>query len=223
MRTTVVEFADQCEAMFRSQGLAMDALMVTLTFRDSFTYDKGAVSEYVHRQRAWLQRRNVPHAYAWVLELQRRGVPHYHVLWFVPAGTRLPMPDTLGERQRRAFWEHGMTRIEKARRGPAYITKYASKGDILGDDGEKKPIPRGARIFGIGGEPKARRLAYWRALPAYVRAASTPGEVIRRAPGGGFVVVDTGVWMPAQWELTWQKLPDERWRMTLRRKAAASG
>jgi hypothetical protein len=221
MRLTVVEFADQCEAIFRSAGMSMDAVMATLTFRAADCYDRGAVSDYVHRQRAWLQRRGIPHAYAWVLELQKRGVPHYHVLWFVPTGQKLPMPDRIAKRQRRAFWPHGLSRIELARRGPAYITKYASKGDVYDAEGDRRSIPRGARIFGVGGEPQARRHAYWRAQPAYVREATTPGDVIRRAPGGGFFVVDTGIWIPSQWELITEPIADGRWRTTLRKKLGA--
>jgi hypothetical protein len=129
------------------------------------------------------------------------------------------MPDCLAARQRKAFWPHGMTRIEKARVGPAYITKYASKGDILGDNGEPRPMPRGARIFGVGGPPEARRHAYWRALPAYVRAETTPDDVIRRADkGGGFVVLTTGVWIPSQWTMEWQAIAGGRWLLRLKRK-----
>jgi hypothetical protein len=74
----------------------------------------------------------------------------------------------------------GPYRIELARLGPANIVKSASKGD------QGRPLPRGARPYGVGGFHSAKRLAQWRALPAYVRDRTEQGDSIRRAKGGSY-------------------------------------
>jgi hypothetical protein len=168
--------------------------MVTLTYGPGSEYSPRQITEYVRRMRGWLESRRIVYAYEWVLELQRRGAPHYHVLWWVPVGIRLPKPDLAEGRQRKPLWPLGLTRIERARCGPAYITKYASKGD---DD---RAIPKGARLFGVGGFDSAKRLAQWRALPAYVRNRTLEGDVVRRASGGEWYVRTTGEYIRSEWE-----------------------
>jgi hypothetical protein len=170
----------------------------------------------VKRMRGWLEARNIVYAYEWVLEMQLRGAPHYHVLWWVPSGLRLPKPDTATGRQRKALWPCGLTRIEKARCGPAYITKYASKGD------QGRSLPKGARLFGVGGFDSAKRLAQWRALPAYVRNRTSEGDVVRKAAGGGWVVRSTGEHIPSEWLRTVQWGPGYC-RVTLVRLAVDDG
>lgn len=87
-----------------------------------------------------------------------------------------------------------MTRVELARCGPAYIMKYASKGTNGG------VLPKGARLYGVGGFDMAKRVAQWRALPAYIREQTSEGDVVRRAKGGGWLVRDAGVHIESAWE-----------------------
>ena len=112
------------------------------------------------------------------------------------------------------MWGLGLTRIERARSGPAYITKYASKGD------EGRALPRGARLFRIGGFDTAKRLAQWRALPAHVREKTEEGSTVRRALGGGWFVRETGEHIPSLWlrEVTSR---GGYWTVVMRRRALA--
>src|SRR5690606_16986167 len=96
--------------------------------------------------------------YVWVLELTKAGKPHYHVMVWLPAGVLLEKPDRSGA------WPHGMSRIEWARNAVGYLVKYASKGT----DGIN--LPRGARLFGVGGLNADSRLKRaWAMLPRYQR------------------------------------------------------
>jgi hypothetical protein len=180
--------------LFAQAGIAVQAIMVTLTYKPGVVYSPRQITEYIRRTCGWLEPRGMLFAYEWVLELQKRGAPHYHVIWWVPFGSRMPMPDLASGRQRKPLWPHGMTRIEPARSGPAYIMKYTSKGS---DEGR---FPKGARLYGVGGFDTAKRIAQWRALPAYIRDRTAVGEIVRRAKGGGWLVRDSGEHIPSAWE-----------------------
>lgn len=190
----VSHHADTVRDLFAAAGVPVQCIMVTLTYAPGVDYSPRQITEYMRRQCAWLDVRDILFAYEWVLELQQRGAPHYHVLWWVPLDSRLPMPDRVTGRQRKAFWPWGMSRIELAFCGPAYITKYASKGT------EGRALPKGARLYGVGGFDSAKRIAQWRALPAYVRDKTTEGDIVRRAKGGGWVVRGTGEHIPSAWQ-----------------------
>ena len=195
MKLVVGHHADTVRDLFAQASVPIQCIMVTLTYAPGTDYSPRQITEYVRRTSAgWLDSRNIVFAYEWVLELQRRGAPHYHVLWWVPLRTRLPMPDVVTGRQTKPLWPWGMTRIERAYCGPAYITKYASKGTDGG------AFPRGARLYGVGGFDTAKRVAQWRALPAYIRDQTAEGEIVRRAKGGGWVVRASGEHIPSAWE-----------------------
>jgi len=193
MKLVVGHHADTVRELFAQSGISVEAIMVTLTYAPGAFYSPRQITEYVRRMCGWLERRNIVFAYEWVLELQQRGAPHYHVIWWVPAKVRIPMPDRIAARQRKALWPYGMTRVELARSGPAYIMKYASKGTNGGI------LPKGARLYGVGGFDTAKRIAQWRALPAYIRNQTTEGDVVRRAKGGGWLVRDTGLHIESAW------------------------
>lgn len=169
MKLVVGHHADTVRDLFAQAGIAVDCIMVTLTYAPGVAYSPRQITSYVRRMCGWLDTRSITFAFEWVLELQQRGAPHYHVIWWVPAGTRLPMPDCTRGRQRKPLWPFGMSRIELARSGPAYIMKYASKGTNGGT------LPKGARLYGVGGFDTAKRVAQWRALPAYIRDKTTEG------------------------------------------------
>lgn len=165
-------------------GFRTDCLMLTLTYAEADAWRPRHLSAFLNTAKEWLSRRRIPRRYQWVLELTKAGRVHYHVLFWVPHGVKLPKPDDAG------WWRHGMTRIEKARRGPAYITKYASKG--CGDD---EAIPKGARLFGVGlsgstEADRAERVGNHRAgLPRWLRE-STAGRCSRVR--GGWLERDSG-------------------------------
>lgn len=194
LRLIVGHHADTVRDLYAESGVRCQCIMVTLTYAPGAEYSPRQVTEYVRRMRAWLEQRKIAYAYEWVLEMQKRGAPHYHVLWWIPVGMKLPMPDSVTGRQRKRLWPWGLTRIEIARSGPAYIVKYASKGD------QDRPLPRGARLYGVGGFDSAKRLAQWRALPAYVRDRTEQGSSVRRATGGGWLVRESGEHIPSEWE-----------------------
>ena len=194
LRLVVGHHADTVRDLFAASGVRCQCVMVTLTYAPGAEYSPRQITEYVKRMRAWLEQRKIAYAYEWVLEMQKRGAPHYHVLWWVPGGMKLPMPDSVTGRQHKRLWPWGLTRTELARSGPAYIVKYASKGD------QGRPLPRGARLYGVGGFDSAKRLAQWRALPAYVRDRTEQGSSVRRATGGGWLVRESGEYIPSEWE-----------------------
>lgn len=177
MRRVVVA---HCEAVRDTQGFRTDAIMVTLTYRPGVEYDKRQVSRFIDQEVKWAARRGVRLKYQWVIELQERGAPHYHVLFWVPHKFRLRKPDEAGT------WPHGMSRIGLARKAVGYLVKYTTKGD------EDSAFPRGARLFGCGGEPCARHPAHRAGLPRWLHAVATPTSKVYRVPAIGWVERDTG-------------------------------
>ena len=196
MRKTVSRFVDvAADGLTRPGFRPALMVMVTLTYADEGAWRPRHVSEFLLRVSQWFERRGLPYAYAWTMEMQRRGVPHYHALFWVPRGVRIPMPDRLGPGQRRPFWPHGSTNIGKAR-SRGYIVKYATKGDL-------RPFPRHARIFGVGACERAwRAVARWAALPSWLREKSFEGDSVCRC-GADWVSRLTGeVYGPSPWSFS---------------------
>lgn len=108
--------------------------MVTLTYQDVDGYQAGHIREYLNRLRGYLSEHLL--GWAWVSELQQRGALHYHML-ILTDGAIVPKPDEHGH------WEHGMSRIEKAR-SSWYIVKYVDKGEQK----DLSKYPKGARLYG---------------------------------------------------------------------------
>jgi len=179
MRRVVIASADATRAL---RGFRVKGILVTLTYRDSSPWRSEDVTRYVNCVRQWLRRRGVRCRYQWVLELTKRGRPHYHVLFWVPQGTKLPKPDSSGQ------WVNGLSNIAAARRPVGYLVKYATKGGL---DGEL--LPRGARLFGCGAAEDCVRLARHRAgLPAWLNEAASPCSRVVRVVRVGWVEADTG-------------------------------
>lgn len=173
----------------RQGGFRVVAVMVTLTYAREEDWRPKHISEYLNRAYAWLARRGYRCRNVWVGELQRRGAVHYHIIFWLPHRVRLPMPDKSG------WWCHGSSRIERARNPVNYLSKYASKGDDT-----TRPFPKGLRMHGCGGlETRDRRIAAWAMLPRMVRNASEPGDVVKRVPGGGFLIERTGEFIRSRW------------------------
>lgn len=193
MRRCVVAHADSCKVI---PDYRTDAILLTTTYAPDSEWSPRHMSELMSHIRKYCARKGVQLRYQWVIELTKRGVPHYHVLMWVPHGFRLPKPDDRG------WWPHGSTRIELARKAVGYLVKYASKG---GDD---MPIPDGARLFGVGGEPAARFAAHRAGLPKWLNAIASPGTRVMRHTGVGWVEQDTGVVHTSPYSMYFHYTPD---------------
>lgn len=189
MRRCVVAHAD---AVKERQGFRTEALMVTLTYRPTSEWNSRQVARYVHTVRKWLARRGVELRYQWVIETTKAGRPHYHLLLWVPHGTRIPLPDASGQ------WPHGSTRVEVARRAVGYLVKYATKGT----DHE---LPRGARLFGCGGDAAARYEAHRAGLPRWLDRSASSGTRCTRVANVGWLEAETGVVHRTPYQLLWGK------------------
>lgn len=179
-----------------SPGVGDNNVMVTLTYAGTNAdWQPRHVSDYIRKVREWFKARcpGEKLRYVWVAELQKRGVIHYHAVFFLPAGVRMPRAD------RKGWWPHGMTNTMKANRPVAYLMKYASKIESKTVGG----FPRGARIHGCGGLTSVgaaiRRWCLW---PAYVQGNAAVGEPWRPAPGGGYLNAETGEHLESEWALT---------------------
>jgi hypothetical protein len=210
MRRTVLRFADVARDGMAAGGGAVGLVMMTLTYACAEDWRPCHISTFCQRCCEWLERRNHSYGYAWVIEMQKRGAPHYHVLFWLPEGVKLPRPDTCAFGQRTPLWPHGLTRIERAR-SPGYIVKYASKG-------EDEPLPFGARLFGIGAHERVwRKLSRWAALPAWLRNLSEEGDVLARVAHVGWVNRSTGVIHESQWRYGFSR-DEEGWVVWFERR-----
>lgn len=165
------------------------AIMATLTYRKSvepaakhISKCMDAVNKWFARKYGYLPKIVRPQLrYTWVAELTRKGKLHYHVLFFLPPGRKLPMFDRSG------FWKHGMTKLEFARHASAYMAKYASKG------GNGKKLPKGFRMHGSGGFTKDERAERrYHLAPAWVRLLFSRDMKPKPCHGGGWFSPVTG-------------------------------
>ena len=183
------------EAAFRGRWA-----MLTTTYRDDVDISPRDVSGLLRHVRGHfnrMARRRYGAAapvfrYVWVLELTKRLRPHYHLLFWLPKGVRLPMPD------KRGWWPHGSTRIEWAKYAVGYIAKYASK--FCPESAFH--LPKGFRTHGLGGlnvESK-RELRWWKS-PIDAREALGVFADIRKCVGGYFDKL-TGEFWPSPWRVS---------------------
>lgn len=183
MRRVVIGAADATRAMSERGGRRMYTALVTLTYAGDGQWSSEHISRYIKRTRAYLSSVGVPCLYQWVMELTQRGRPHYHILWWLPVGTKIPKPDESGH------WSYGMSNIKKALRPVGYLVKYATKGGI-----ETGELPKGARLFGVGhgGDESVRHAARRFGLPTWLHESSEEFQVFKRIPRLGWVCSETG-------------------------------
>jgi hypothetical protein len=182
MKRVVIASAESSRDVLSSGGNRWDTLLVTLTYRPGAKWSPEHVKFYINATRRECQRRGVRFRYQWVIELTAAGVPHYHVLWWVPHGTRLPMPDKAGS------WSHGLSRIERARNAVGYLVKYATKGTT-----DVYELPKDCRLFGVGGGLGAEKLATHRAgLPMWLLERLPDDSRARRVAHLGWLDINTG-------------------------------
>lgn len=189
MKHGVLTAARLNDEQLRRGGFRYHAAMVTLTYAPGHTWNGRHVSAFLHAARQWHKRIGKRMHYVWTAEMQERGVIHYHVIFWLPSGYRLPKPD------QRGWWPHGSTRIDPARTGVGYIAKYASKG------AEGPAFPRGVRIHGAGGldHDGKRQARFWRA-PSEAREYFGPAADIRPITGGRVCSL-TGLFWKSPWRL----------------------
>jgi hypothetical protein len=165
---------------------------VTLTYRTGDAWQPDHISEAMDRYRHWCKRRGVPVRYIWVAELTTSGRVHYHLIAWLPQGTRM----TFWDRPRRvkgkntsAFWTHGMSNTQQAKHGVSYLMKYLSKMS------EHHQFPEGLRLYGVGGlDADQRSICAWSNLPHWVKCSNGVGEVRRLR--GRLVDQSTGEMLP---------------------------
>lgn len=120
--------------------------MITLTYARDGMWDAGHISLLLKNYREWF-RRNAKHCaisechYVWVMEMTAIGRPHYHIVMWMPAGVKPPLPD------RQGWWPHGATQAIFAHSPVGYLAKYASKQETKSG----RHMPKGARLWGYGG------------------------------------------------------------------------
>ncbi|WP_155274067.1 rolling circle replication-associated protein [Xanthomonas arboricola] len=187
--------------------------MLTTTYRNRSDCSARDISETLKRIRGFFNRAvrlrfrsyRPRFRYLWVGELTKAGVPHYHVLIWIPRGIFIPKAD------RRGWWPHGHTKIEKARNAVGYLAKYASKfcPDMIA------AFPKGFRTHAIGGldvESK-RELRWWKA-PKSARDVFGPLADIRKALDG-YVDKLTGEFWPSPWKVIFDKDQLIIWKLEL--------
>lgn len=206
MQKTVRESSRLHQEEVAASGLRFWAVFLTFTYAPDATWEPGHMTAYVRAVRAYLGRLGLACRYVWVMELHKSGRPHYHAVFWLPRGQRLPKPDQVG------WWPYGSTKIELARSPVGYLAKYASKGvPEMGADDHRPAIPKGARLSGNGGLSKAARMVRsWRLCPAWVREIFSVEDRPIRAPGGGWLSRLTGDFEPSRWAIV-DRAPDWSW------------
>lgn len=173
-------------------GWRFTPVMVTYTYRPGVLWEKEHVAKAVDAMQAWATRLcgfRLP--YLWVMELTKAGVPHYHLIVWMPSRFQMPKHD------KRGWWPHGSTRVERVKNAVGYVAKYASK--FASKDAE---FPKSARIHGTGGLTAfERRVVAWWKLPKDLRHGTEGSCVWRRAPGGGWFNPETRQRVFPQWKI----------------------
>lgn len=183
-----VGFAARAHAVSEKGKRTDRSWMVTTTYAgeaDAWRPDHWKTA--IHRIRQWCNRQGFACRYVWVAELQearaarfgRPAVIHYHAVFWLPQGVRMPKWDTRG------WWPHGRCNRKPVRKSAVgYLMKYLSKGT----DVASGSFPRGARVYGCGGlDHSLRRARRWLRLPAFVQGNSSILDDWQRRVGGGWI------------------------------------
>lgn len=200
LRKSVITSARLHDQERKAGGFRGAWYFLTLTYGDGSDCSPRHISELLKRMRGHFNRARSRAArwaresfrYVWVGELQQRGAPHYHVMLWVPKGM------FFGKVDKRGWWPHGWSNIEKARNCVGYMAKYASKFTSL----TAGAFPKGFRTHGCGGlnEESRRELRWWKS-PKEAREALGGDADIRKAKGGWFDRL-TGEFWPSPWKVT---------------------
>ena len=179
----VLYTAGVLQSFYTEQRYSFRVAMLTLTYSPHVEWRRNHISALTSHVSKWAKRRTFTVAYLWVMELHKSGLPHYHVLFWLPRGHTLPMPDKQG------WWPHGHTNITWARKPVPYIAKYASK--LRSSVGS---FPKNARIYGCGGLPsKVRDQLTWLKAPAWLRQYVPSDHIVKRETEGWWLDKTSGI------------------------------
>lgn len=202
LRKSVITGARLHDQEARAGGFRTRAAMLTTTYRDDVDQCPKDVARLLDHVRGHFNRasrakygKNHPRfRYLWVMELTKRLRPHYHLLFWLPKGIRLPKPDDRG------WWPHGSTRIEWAKYAVGYMAKYATKFCAL----TAAHMPKGFRTHAVGGLNKEsqRELRWWKA-PLDAREVFGVFADIRKVIGG-YIDKHTGEFWLSPWRVIFQ-------------------
>jgi hypothetical protein len=203
MRRVVIAAADASREACSRGGFRYWTVFVTLTYaatEGERAWSTRDVSQYVACVREWLRRRGVKLRYQWALELQGSGRPHYHLIFWLPDGMKIPKPDSSGH------WSKGFSWVIKATRPVGYLVKYVSKSTGINEHGEEMSLPRNARLFGTGSPDSDVKHATHRAgLPMWLDARAAPGERCSRVLRQGWTEQSSGVVHPSPYVVQWSR------------------
>lgn len=154
------------------------AVAITLPYADNAKWEPGHISALLDKVRSFMKQAGHPLPYIWTLE--SAGRLHYHLLLWLPRGVKLD-PVHLEK-----WWPWGNTWTKSCRNPSAwhgYITKFNSL----------TKLPKGVHSYGKGGLDDAGKKAVLLAsLPRWLVRILPAGHLARRAPGGGWVDLETG-------------------------------
>lgn len=206
LRKSVITGARLHEQEAQAQGFRVRAAMLTTTYRDDVEQCPKDIARLLDHVRGYFNRasrskygKSGPRfRYVWVMELTKRFRPHYHLLFWLPRGIRIPKVD------QRGWWPHGLTRIEWAKHAVGYVAKYASKFCPL----TSHHMPKGFRTHAVGGlnTESKRELRWWKS-PLDAREALGVFADIRKVVGG-YADKLTGEFWSSPWRVIFQ--PDGR-------------
>jgi len=195
MRRVAIASAEGARDWLTIGGGRFSCVLVTLTYRPGAKWEGRQVADYIKATNTYAAEQGVRLRYQWVMELTQAGVPHYHVLWWGPHGFRIPKPDASGS------WPHGLSQVARARSGVGYLVKYATKGGT-----DYHEIPKGARLFGVGGGSKEEKHKTHRAgLPAWLLERLPNDARGRRVARLGWVCTATGVIHRSPFRVGWHR------------------
>ena len=187
-RAVAIGAAEHQDAL--PDGFRFVPMLVTFTYAKVDAWEPNHIRECLNHLREFLAEHKAgPLRCQWVAELQERGAVHYHAIIWWPSRLFMPNPDDAG------WWPHGSSNVKRARHAVAYLAKYASKGTPEGEQ-----FPKGLRLHGCRGLPVSpRRRRAWLLRPKWLRVLTTPDMHLDRAPGGGWVDVETGEFFLSPW------------------------
>ncbi|WP_424654505.1 rolling circle replication-associated protein [Castellaniella sp.] len=172
------------------------AVCLTLTYRDAVTHQAKDLSRFLQRLRLQVRRLHPGTPLPYLSSFDRAehgsivdGLLHYHLVLWLPRGFRLEH-----DRLER-WWPHGSTwteRCKNLRDWVHYITKPTSA-----------IFPKGSHLYGYGGLDQTGKYAIGRSgWPIWLKRLIPYGEHAKRATGGGWVHIETGLWLESPWQWT---------------------
>lgn len=170
-------------------------LFFTITYRDGVQWESKQISNFIKNYREFVKRKHDKKhklTYIWTAENNKyREYIHYHGIIWIPNGLLPPKPDKKG------WWKHGYSNVQRARNPAAYIAKYISKSS------EPLKLLNRARTYTINVH-HIMDISYLRA-PSWLCYNSKFGDKLRRVRGYGWVNFTTNKCYDSPYEFTKNK------------------